>query len=79
MNIDERIDALTQSVELLKSFHEDNEKHMAEFRLTIAERDARLEALVTKIAEGTVRLLRSSETHEQRIANHEGRIRNLEL
>lgn len=29
MTIDERIEALTQSVELIASFHKDNEKRMA--------------------------------------------------
>jgi predicted nucleic acid-binding Zn-ribbon protein len=38
MTIDERLEALTQSVELLASLHKDNEKRIAEFH----EREARL-------------------------------------
>jgi hypothetical protein len=70
MNIDRRLDALTQTVELLASLHKDNEKrmerldqHMEQF----ATRDVRLEGLVTCIAEGTARLLHVIEVHEQRI------------
>ena len=39
-------------------------------RLTKA--DARLENVVTQIAEGTARLLRAIEAHEQRISDLEG-------
>jgi len=70
MNIDRRLDALTQTVELLASLHKDNEKrmerldqHMEQF----ATRNVRLEGLVTGIAEGTARLLHVIEVHEQRI------------
>lgn len=56
MNIDERLEALTHSVELLAAMHKDSEKRMQ-----------RLEELVTDIAEGTARLLHVVEVHEQRI------------
>jgi chromosome segregation ATPase len=75
MNIDERLEALTHSVELLASFHKDNEKRMERViqgmeRLTKA--DARLEGLVTQLAEGTARLLHVAQAHEQRLDRLEG-------
>jgi oligoribonuclease (3'-5' exoribonuclease) len=68
MTTDERIDALTQSVELLASMHKDNEKKMVEF----SQKHTKLEGLVSQIAEGTARLLHAVEAHEQRISNLEG-------
>lgn len=77
MNIDERLAALAETVELLAAFHRDNEKRAEENgkRLekmmqgvkALSGRNARLEELVTGIAEGTARLLRVVEVHEQRI------------
>ena len=75
MNIDQRLEALTQSVELLAALHKDNEKRMEQFAQAmkgLAGRNARLEALVTEIAEGTARLLHAVEAHEQRISDLEG-------
>jgi len=60
MNIDERLEALTHSVELLATMHKDQMK-----------RQDRLEKLVTDIAEGTARLLHVLEVHEQRISDLE--------
>ena len=75
MNIDQRLEALTQTVELLASLHKDNEKrmgrldqHMEQF----ATRNVRLEGLVTGIAEGTARRLHVIEVHEKRISDLEG-------
>lgn len=74
MNIDQRLEALPQTVELLASLHKDNEKrmerldqHMEQF----ATRNVRLEGLVTGIAEGTARLVHVIEVHEQRIRDLE--------
>lgn len=64
MNPDERIEALTQSVELLASIQRDSQKRSD-------QRLARLEQLVTEIAEGTARLLRAVESHEHRISDLE--------
>jgi hypothetical protein len=61
MNIDERLEALTHSVELLAAMHQDSEKRMQ-----------RLEELVTGIAEGTARLLHIVQIHEQRLDDLEG-------
>jgi len=60
MNIDERLEALTHTVELLAAMHKDSEKRMQ-----------RLEGFVTEIAEGTARLLHVVEVHEQRISDLE--------
>jgi len=75
MNIDERLAALTQSFELLASFHKDNEKRierLAESHMRLAEGHVQLESLVTQIAEGTARLLHVVEVHEHRISDLEG-------
>jgi hypothetical protein len=82
MNIDERLEALTHSVELLASLHRNNEKrmerldqHMENFAEEIeATRQAKpATGFVVDIAEGTARLLRAVETHEQRISDLEGK------
>jgi hypothetical protein len=76
MNIDERLAALVQSVELLASFHKDNQKTMAVLAQEMKhfhKHSTRLEGLVTQIAEGTARLLNAVESHEQRINRMETR------
>jgi hypothetical protein len=67
MNIDERLEALTQSVELLAGMHKDDQKMIDR----LSKRNDRLEALVTEIAEGTARLLHVIESHEERISDLE--------
>ena len=67
MNIDERLEALTHNVELLVSFHKDNEHRMAELVQTmdrLGNRNQRLEDLVTRVAESTLRLARVVEDPE---------------
>jgi archaellum component FlaC len=66
MNIDERLErlterheALTQTVELMAARMED--------------RDKRLDGVLTQMAEGINRLLHVAEIHEQRIEDLEGR------
>ena len=61
MNIDERLEALTHTVELLATMHKDTETRME-----------RLESLVTDMAEGTARLLHVAEIREQRLSRLEG-------
>jgi chromosome segregation ATPase len=75
MNLDEKLEALTQTMELLAQMHKDNEKRMERFSREmerLSKRNVRLEGLVTEIAEGTARLLHVVETHEQRISDLEG-------
>jgi len=82
MNIDERLErlterheALTQSVELLLAAHKTTDsriERMIQGMEQLSKADARLENVVTQIAEGTARLLRAIEAHEQRISDLEG-------
>lgn len=82
MNIDERLEklterheALTQSVELLLAAHKTTDgriERMIQGMERLTKADARLENVVTQIAEGTARLLRAIEAHEQRISDLEG-------
>jgi chromosome segregation ATPase len=63
----ERLDALTQSLQLLAL---ESEKHDRRF-----EQAAKL---VTEVAEGTARLLRAVEMHEHRLDSHDDRLDKLE-
>ena len=79
MGIDERLEALAQSVELLVSMHKDNERRLDEHirryteeMKTMAKRNLRLEHFITDIAQGTARLLHVVEAHEQRLSDLEG-------
>ena len=67
MNIDERLEALTHSVELLAGMQTESEKRLA-----------RLQELVIQIAEGMARLASTAENHEQRIGDLEDRNRDLQ-
>ena len=67
MSIDERLEALTHSLELLSL---ETEKHDRQI--------AQLSTLVTEVAEGTVRLLRVAEMHENRLDSHDDRLDKLE-
>lgn len=76
MNLDERLQALTQTVELLAAMHKDNENRMerlAQGMDRLSKRNQRLEDLVTEIAEGTARLPHVVESHEQRLSDLEGK------
>lgn len=53
MNLDERLEALTHSVELLASMQRDTESRIAQ----LAKNQKRLEQLATEIAEGTARVI----------------------
>jgi prefoldin subunit 5 len=81
MNLDQRIEALTQSVELLSSIHKDNEKRMEKL-VAVSERlnitverllksHAEIEEIVVHIATGAARLLEVAEAHENRITTLE--------
>lgn len=62
MNIDERLEALTHSVELLASFHKDNEARM----------DKMTEA-ITKLTDAMTVLANTMVNHEGRIDGLEGK------
>lgn len=77
MSLDDRLGALTQTVELLVSMHQDNERRMEKVIVAmdrLSQRNARLEDLVTEIAQGTARPLRAAEAHEQRVSRLEEHI-----
>ena len=67
VRVGERLDALTQSLQLLAL---ETEKHDQQLRQTTI--------LVTEVAEGTARLLRVVEMHEHRIDSHDDRLDKLE-
>ena len=71
MDIDQRIDALTQSVELLASMHKDSEVHIAEWH---EENKQRIKATDKQIKNlgGYIR------TVAHRVFDHEARLRGLE-
>ena len=50
MTIDERIEALTQSVELLSLMHQDNEKRFAEFAATASRQISQLVTIAERLA-----------------------------
>ena len=64
MTIDERIEALTESVELLSHMHQDNEKKYAELFQQIATQQGRILSVVEQIAGIVVR-------HDKRISDLE--------
>jgi hypothetical protein len=67
MSIDERLEALTHSLELLSL---ETQKHDRQID--------RLSTLVTEVAEGTARLLRVAEMHEHRLDSYDDRLDKLE-
>jgi hypothetical protein len=67
MSIDDRLEALTHSLELLSL---ETQKHDRQID--------RLSTLVTEVAEGTARLLRVAEMHEHRLDSHDDRLDKLE-
>lgn len=85
MTIDQRIEALTQSVELLASFHRDSEKRMEDYakqmkELSAEHRDfARLMTQYSADVKDTFRRLGNiAAAHEERLDGHERRLDNLE-
>ncbi len=61
MNIDERIEALTHSVELLSQMHQDNEKRHASYFGAISDAITRL----TDMAESHEQRIRELENHRE--------------
>lgn len=70
MNIDERIEALTQSVELLAAMHKDNEKRMdllAAAMAKLGQNQAALETVTMQIGDGVNALMQVARDHEERL------------
>ena len=71
MTIDERIEALTHTVELLASFHRDHEKRMDEMEKKWDER-------LGKMLDIVERLDRMIQIHDARLNGHDDRLDDLE-
>ena len=71
MNIDERIEALTQSVELLAHMHQDSEAKWT-------ERFGKMLDIVEHLDQVTQRMDRIIQIHDERHNGHDGRLDNLE-
>jgi hypothetical protein len=69
VNIDERLEGLTHSVELLAGMQIETEKRMAQ----LLEQSTRLQDAIATMAEGVAQITRVVLDHDQRIDNLEGR------
>jgi len=85
MNLDERLEALTRSaeqhdrqIELLLELAAKHDSETAKLAAKHNGDNARLEKLVTEIAEGTARLLHTAEMHQRRLDSHDDRLDTLE-
>jgi len=78
MNVEEKIQTLTNGLHSLVEMQAQNEQRMAKMIQAMDRmnrRNAKLENFVTDIAEGTARLLHAVEEHERRITDLEGNTR----
>lgn len=78
MNVEEKIQTLTNGLQSLVEMQAQNEQRMAKMIQAMDRmnrRNAKLENFVTDIAEGTARLLHAVEEHERRITDLEGNTR----
>lgn len=85
MNIDERLEALAQSLELLVSSHKDNERHMAETRGEMKQgMDGMRQGMeglreaVKSLIENNNRLSNIIIAHDGQLDHHEKRLGDLE-
>lgn len=68
MNIDERLEALTQTVELMASMQKETEKHMT----TLAEKMERLAETDAQFHRGMEQIARILANHEHRLDSLDG-------
>jgi hypothetical protein len=78
MTIDERLEALTHSVELLAAMQRDHEQQAAEWQRQAAERNVRLDRRLAEIKESINTLGRIAGLHPDRLDDHEERLDDLE-
>ncbi len=78
MTLDERLEALTQSVELLAAMHRDNETRYAEMFKRSDERAAILEQRTIELMDTMNRLGRILEIHDRQLDDHGKRLDDLE-
>jgi hypothetical protein len=71
MTIDERIGALTQSVELIASLHRDTGKHLAELEDKLRESAERTERHIIKLTDAMTELVHIVQDQEHRIRDVE--------
>ena len=68
MNIDERLEGLTHSIELLAGMQIETEKRMTQ----LVEQSTRLQEAIATMAEGVAQITRIVLDHDQRLDNLEG-------
>ena len=85
MNIDERLEALTQTVELIASLHKDNEERFREYAQATEARFSKLAQAVERNEERAGQLMdtmnrlgRILEIHDETLDEHDERIKRLE-
>ncbi len=72
MNIDQRLEALTQSVELLASFHRDSEKRAGQINGANERRFDQIARNFELVLDSIKRLENVAMAHEQRLDDLEG-------
>ena len=78
MNIDERLEALTQSVELLATFHRDSDARLQAFENRMEKRLDKLTTAMETLAGHMQTLTGQMQTLSQIALGHEQRIQKLE-
>jgi chromosome segregation ATPase len=73
-----QIEAHSRQLEALLELAAKNDADIAKLATKQHGDNARLEKLVTEIAEGTARLLHTAELHQHRLDSHNDRLDNLE-
>ncbi len=72
MSIDERLEAITHTLELVSQMHLDNERKYEERFARIDERFARLDERITRVVNIVEKLAQVVESHERRLDSLEG-------
>jgi hypothetical protein len=78
MSIDERLEALSQGVDLLEALHRDNEKAILELRREMEARFSTNETRLVQLMDAVNRLSRILEAHDEKNDDHDRRLDDLE-
>jgi hypothetical protein len=78
MTIDERLEALTQAVELMASMQKDHEARMEKERAEDLARMSKLEVYFGRMMQSITRLSNITAVHEIHLNDHEHRVGDLE-
>ena len=78
MTIDERLEALTQSLELMASIEKDHEAQLASTRKEQEARTSKLEIYFARMMQSITRLSNIATIHEIELKDHEHRIGDME-